>query len=413
MTWDAIVIGAGPAGCTAAILLARGGLRVLLLDKSAAPPPKVCGEYLSPGCLRILDRIGALQAVREAGARRLSGMLIHTAAGQSLRATYPGGRGLGSPHTYALAVRRDRLDPILLDLALQSGVEYAPHFQVSDLIWENHRVVGVQGRHRGGGAALRARLIVGADGRNSVVARRLGTVTRHPWLDKVALVVYATGVFRAEDVGEIFLSRDRYCILNPIAPDLTNLGFVINRREFIRPIDPADFLREAGATMPCLADRLARARLIAPARCLGPLAHHATRVAAPGALLVGDAVGFLDPFTGEGIYAALRSAELAVASALPALHDRPAPPLELRDYAVAWRREFGAKWRLCAAFQYAIRRPLVAEWLVTSLTRRPDLTTFLMAVVGDLIPVHALSPLNLLARFLAGQEPSSTCPKVS
>ena len=65
--WDAIVVGAGPAGSTAAALLAREGLRVILLDKSATPPLKVCGEYLSPGCLRILDRIGALQLVREAG----------------------------------------------------------------------------------------------------------------------------------------------------------------------------------------------------------------------------------------------------------------------------------------------------------------------------------------------------------
>ena len=96
MFWDAIVVGAGPAGCTAATLLAREGLRVVLLEKSAAPPSKVCGEYLSPGCLRILDRIGAVQLVREAGARPLSGMVIHTAAGRSLRATYPSGKALGA-----------------------------------------------------------------------------------------------------------------------------------------------------------------------------------------------------------------------------------------------------------------------------------------------------------------------------
>ncbi|HWT78255.1 MAG TPA: FAD-dependent monooxygenase, partial [Candidatus Methylomirabilis sp.] len=146
--WDAIVVGAGPAGCTAATLLRREGLRVLLLDKSAAPPAKVCGEYLSPGCQRILDRIGGLRPVLDLGARPLSGMLIHTAAGRWLRATYP-----GDPETSlrinALTIRRDRLDPALLARAVGAGTEYLPHFQASELVRENERIVGISGRHGG------------------------------------------------------------------------------------------------------------------------------------------------------------------------------------------------------------------------------------------------------------------------
>jgi flavin-dependent dehydrogenase len=229
-------------------------------------------------------------------------------------------------------------------------------------------------------------------------------------LDKVALVGYAAGVRRAEDVGEIFLGRDRYCILNPIAPDLTNIGLVLNRREFRPGADPTDFLLQASGTLPGLGDRLARARIVARVRCLGPLAHHATRVAAPGALLVGDAAGFLDPFTGEGIHAALRSAELAVESALAALLSGPTPRPELHDYALAWQREFRAKWRLCSALQHAIRRPLLAEWLVSRLSRRPALTALFMAAVGDLIPAQDLNPLGFLARLLAGAEQPQTWP---
>ena len=398
--WDAIVVGAGPAGCTAATLFAREGLRVLLLDKSAAPPPKVCGEYLSPGCLPILERIGALKSVWDAGGRPLYGMTIHTAARRTLEATYPRDSDVTGSPLHGLSVRRAVLDPMLLDRAVKDGAEFEPYFQVSDLVWEDGRVVGVQGRHRGRVTALRGRLTVGADGRNSVVARRVGSVTRHRWLDKVALVSYVTGAERAEDVGEIFLGHDRYCILNPIGPDLTNVGLVINRRDFTPTTDPTRFLLETAATLPGLRDRLADARPIGPVRCLGPLAYRGSQLAARGALLIGDAAGFLDPFTGEGLYTGLRSAELAVQCALPALCNGSAAHPDLRTYAAAWRREFLPKWRLCTLFQHAIRRPPLAEWLVAGLSRRPDLTTLLMAVVGDLIPAYTLTPLRLFPRLL-------------
>ncbi|HSD49842.1 MAG TPA: NAD(P)/FAD-dependent oxidoreductase, partial [Candidatus Methylomirabilis sp.] len=335
--WDVVVVGAGPAGCVAATLFARKGLRVVIVDKSAAPPSKVCGEYLSPGCLPILERIGALRNIREVGARPLHGMLISTSGGQVLRARYP------SSH-YGLAIRRELLDPILLDVAIKSDAEFLPHFQVSDLVWDGGRAVGIRGRHRGQPRMLRARLVIGADGRNSVVARRLGTVIRHRWLDKLALVGYITGARRADDLGQIFLGRDRYCILNPISPDLTNVGLVINRREFTPRTDATRYLMQTVTTFADLGDRLALARPICPARCLGPLAYHALRLTAPGALLIGDAAGFLDPFTGEGIYAALRSAELAAESALPSLlGDFDSVP-DLLAYGESWRHEFLAKW---------------------------------------------------------------------
>jgi flavin-dependent dehydrogenase len=376
-----------------ATLFAREGLRVLILDRAAAPPSKVCGEYLSPGCLPMLERIGVLRTIREVGARPFHGMLIYTSGGQVLHTRYP-------PSYHGLAIRRELLDPILLDLAIKSDAEFLPHFQVSDLVWEGDRVVGVRGRRRGVPTVLHGRLTIGADGRNSVVARRLGAVMRHRWLDKLALVGYVTGARCPDDVGEIFLGRDRYCILNPISPDLTNVGLVINRREFDPRADPTRYLIQAVTAFAGLEDRLASATPIRPARCLGPLAHYATRLTAPGALLIGDAAGFLDPFTGEGIYAALRSAELAVESALPSLVGDSDSVPDLLAYGESWRHEFLAKWRLCTGLQHAIRLPLLAEGLVRWLTRRPDLTAVLMAAVGDLLPAGDLTLAKLLRRAI-------------
>jgi len=100
-------------------------------------------------------------------------------------------------------------------------------------------VVGVQGRHRGVWTSRRAGLVIGADGRASVVARRIGAVLRHAWLDRMAVVGYLTGVRREREVGEVFLGRDRYGILNPIASGLTNIGLVINRGDVPRGESPS------------------------------------------------------------------------------------------------------------------------------------------------------------------------------
>jgi hypothetical protein len=219
---------------------------------------------------------------------------------------------------------------------------------------------------------------------------------RHRWLDKLAMVGYVAGARRADDLGEVFLGRDRYCILNPITPELTNIGLVFNRREFHPTSDLTHSLLEAARSFPGLRDRLSYARPIAAARCLGPLAFFATRLTAPGALLIGDAAGFLDPLTGEGMYAALRSAELAVEAATPLLVMNSDRNPKLPAYDHAWRRELHAKWRLCTGLQHAIRHPLLADWLASRLARSPDLAGMLMAAVGDLIPAHGPSLLHLL-----------------
>jgi geranylgeranyl reductase family protein len=405
MTWDVIVVGAGPAGCAAATLLARQGLHVGLLDKSASPPPKVCGEYLSPGSLSILETLGALDPIRRAGARPLRGMVIHTEGGRTLRAVYPRGAESGAHPDHGLAIRRALLDPILLAVARESGAQFEANFQVADLRWEGKRVAGVVGRHHGRLCERRSRLVIGADGRNSVVTRRIGTVTWHPWLEKVALMGYVAGAHRDEDAGEVFLGRSCYGILNPIEPGLTNVGLVVNRSAFTPKTSPEGFLLGAGGILPGLEGRLANARLSGPVRCLGPLAHRASRVAVPGALLIGDAAGFLDPFTGEGIYTALRSAELAARSVVAGGRQARAA---LREYGRAWSRKVLVKWRLCMVLQHAIRRPMLAEWLVGRLSLRPQFTSQLMAVIGDLKPAHEFSLLGLFAHLMGGLPPSLT-----
>ncbi len=385
MDWDAIVVGAGPAGCAAATFLARDGMRVLLLEKASHPTPRVCGEYLSPGCLPLLERLGILSDLRQTGARPINGMQLHTAHGRHWHVRFPRSSMFPSP-VHGLAIPRELLDSHLLCAAVASGTQFQVGFQCGDLIHERGRVAGVSGRLQGRIASFRGQLVVGADGRNSVVARRLGAVERLAWLEKMALVAHMEGVERAEDMGEIFLGTDRYAILNPVTAASTNVGVVLSRRHFSPAADPTSLLREVADTLPGLAPRLRSARFLGRVRCLGPLAYRVSHLAAPGCALVGDATGFLDPFTGEGIYAGLRSAELATRFALAELRGGRSEAPDMRAYGLAWKRETATRWRLCALLQHVLRRRLLADWLVALLAASPPLANRLTAVIGNLPP---------------------------
>ena len=404
MRWDAIVVGAGPAGSTTAALLARGGLAVLILEKTIdGLPAKICGEYVSPGCLPILRRLGALASLSEMS-RPLYGMMLRTASGSVLRASYTAAAPPTETRLHGLSLSRALLDPLLLDLAVKSGAEVESGFQVGD-VRRDGPLVEVAGRLRGCATCRSARVVIGADGRHSAVARRLGAVRRHPWLDKMALVAYVTGVEREDEWAEVFLGPDRYAILNPMADGVTNVGVVANRRDLRRGEDPRQSLWAMATRIPGLDSRLRHARFSASPRCVGPLAHRAAVLAARGTLLVGDAAGFLDPFTGEGVYAALRSAELAAQHVLADWTSAGPAPETLAGYAREWTQELESKFRFATHLQRAIRHPKLADWLVAGLSRRSGLSATLLRAAGDLVPPRDLS-LWRLARGAARRPPS-------
>lgn len=383
---DVLVVGGGPAGTAAAILLARAGLEVCLLEKGTFPREKPCGEYLSPGCVPLLNRLGVLAALEGMEPQPIRGMRIETAGGTVFTGTYPGD-GL-PPHGYSLP--RYQFDALLVEAARQAGVAYLEGWRAVDLVRKGRIVAGVVADSENGPQPFTAPLTIGADGRNSVVARRLKLFARHPSHRKVALVQRFQTHAELGDLGQVYLGRKGYCILNPQGAGTVNVGVVVDQRDL--PLHQAWEGVFAGLldAYPQVQAKLSGARPLNPLWVLGPLACHAKRVAGKGFLLVGDAAGYYDPMTGEGVFQALRGAELAAEIATQALGRGDAGLQTLKRYGVAYRKEFAPKNRVCQILQQIVSRPRLCELLGRHLEGRGEHVEELMGVVGDLLPPQRL-----------------------
>jgi len=363
-------------------------VRVLLLDRAHFPREKPCSEYLSPESTRVLERLGndVLAAVAAASPARLTGMKV----------VAPSGTGVvGRFETFSFALPRTRFDTILLNAAQARGVEVREGVKVEELVYERGAVGGVVARDTGHGTreTFRARVVVGADGLRSVVARRLGMVhTAGP--RRIAFTAHVADVPGVHDLGEMHVGRLGYVGLGPIGEGVTTVALVVPFAEAYR----GDRFFAELHRFPAVAGRFDPRRLVRRVLATGPFArwsrHPVATGGGGGALLVGDAADFFDPFTGQGIYSALRGAELAAA----AIVDTLATGASLRHYARARRREFTGKWLLERMIGIAVGWPALIERVVGRMLRRPELADLLVRATGNCIPARAV----LTPRVLAG-----------
>jgi len=399
---EVLVVGAGPAGSATAILMAERGWPVLLLDKAEFPRPKICGEYLSPEGARLLDRLGVLKDVDAAGAQPLRGMRIIAPDGTTLQGSYPTTGPWRGYRDYGLSIPREVFDPILLERARSLSVDVRERHRVTGLLREQDRVIGVTGENTEGQPfEARARLVIGADGRASVVARALGLVRPHR-LQRLALIQDVEGLTGFEGRGEIYVDPPDYSILNPVAPRLVNLSLVVplaHARPYRGRME--DFFHARLKQLRHLAPRLSGMTPAGPLRVMGPLAYRVTEPRAGGVLLVGDATGFFDPFTGEGLFTALRSAELAAEVAHAGLARGDLSAGALAPYATARRRALRDKEWVTRGLQFVIRRRSLANRVARLLAARPALLDALMGVMGDFVPPRELLRPRNLRRVLA------------
>jgi flavin-dependent dehydrogenase len=367
---DVAIAGGGPAGALAALVLSRAGARVRIFDRARFPRHKLCGDTVNPGALAVLVRLGMADV---AGALPVEGMLVTGERGVRIAGRYPDGMT-------GRAIQRRELDYALLMAAVRAGAQLDDEVLVRGATVTGNVVDGLSVATRDGATRrVNARLVIAADGRHSRVGRSL----RLSWFPRAprrwAIGAYFSDARGLTECGEMHIRRERYIGVAPLPGGLANACVVTADRRGVG--NPVSFLQRVLRTEPELSERFSDARLVGRPVVLGPLAVECRGAGAPGLLLAGDAAGFIDPMTGDGLRFALRGAELAAQEALHALEhgNRDA---YLRLHATRFR-EFRTKWRFNRILRSLAGSPAAVSLAAAAASVVPSLVEGAIRYAGD------------------------------
>ncbi len=372
---EVIIIGAGPAGSSAAILLAQRGLRVLLLEKSRFPREKLCGEFLSPETLNVFARLGVRTRMLEAGAQIIRHWVMVAPNGRRVEvplAWLAGGEG------HAIGLSRSRMDAILLDRAREVGVEVREAFHVSPRLSRAGEITFVEGKADGETVErFAAPLVLDASGRGRLFARNepvTASVKSKNGSRPFGVKVHLRGVEGLGETGELFFFKDGYGGMSDVEGGRTNLCF-ITTEETLRAAkgDRHALLEATMMTNPAARERLRGAVVDGEWLGTGPL-NYGRQPVVPGVLAIGDAGAFIDPFTGSGMLLAMTSGELVASVISDAFaSDERHPEVIAHRYHQLHRQKFGWRFRACAMLRSLAFKPATRNLLAMLLSRHSSL----------------------------------------
>ncbi|MFQ5570903.1 MAG: NAD(P)/FAD-dependent oxidoreductase, partial [Rhodothermales bacterium] len=349
MTYDALIIGGGLAGCSAAIQLAERGLDVLLLEKRQYPAHKLCGEFLSVEVLSMFERLGVGEAVLQAGARPIDQVRVTTRDGAIFESVLPG---------TALGLSRYALDRLLFERARAAGADVHDGIAVRSVEGSLDRGFVVKAAH----ASLEARVVLGAYGKRSLLDRKLGRSflrTRSPF---VAFKAHYVGVDLPRTI-ELHAFPGGYCGLSHVEEGRVNVCWIARDHTLKQANgDPETMIEQSLKQNPALAERFETMERVSERfLAVSQVAFGMKGAFADDVCMIGDTAGMIAPMCGDGMAMALRSAELAV----PLVAEFLGGALEASDfrecYERAWRREFGLRLRLGRWMHHGYIHPSAAS----------------------------------------------------
>ena len=379
---DALVVGGGPAGSTLALRLARAGVGVAVLERRRFPRAKVCGGYLSVGAINALGDLGVLDRV--------------SVVAHPIRFISLAGFGIGPlcwriPNGGALSIDRAALDAILLDCAASCGARIVHGSFVTATQFED-RVLVEYRQGDGTTARLDTRVLVAADGAWSSVAQRAGLAPRVRKCGRWAVGGYLRGQPQSDEL-EMHVGRNGYYARNPLAGGTTNSMLVM---PMPTPESEAD---DVVAQITCGRHRFER-NAIEKRVAIGPLWYRPKRVSLGRVLLTGDAGGFVEPFTGQGMAIATQLS-LPAANAVREILAGVALREAGARYRAAHRSLVAPRRMLGALVEALVRIPALRSRALRNVARRPHVAEAVFAAIAGAAPARTALSVGRLWSLVA------------
>jgi menaquinone-9 beta-reductase len=368
--FDVAIVGAGPAGSSAAVTISRRGYSVALLDKEQFPREKLCGDFLNPINWPVLRDFGVDRELLARSHEKVTTFHFTSFSGQEVEVPLSG-REDGK--LFGLGVRRFDLDHVLLKKAESEGANLFQECKLTNLKREAQSWL-LRFDRKGMIEELRARVLVGADGRNSWVAHHLG-LSGKPAMQRRAvgfqLRLKCSNTIHGK--VEIHLFPSGYAGIVGLGGNTLNLCLAVDKSQFQYHRTLRRLLESCLSVNPHLQWILTRSEAIGEARSVYPVCFPPRRAFGEGFLLVGDAARVNEPVTGEGIYFALKSGKLAARTIDQALRKNDFSAEHLSSYDRECRLAFRTRWRINTLIGWLIYRPALLSPLIRYSGRRRGL----------------------------------------
>ena len=392
--YDAIIVGAGPAGTTAALYAHRLGLKCILLDKSIFPRDKICGDALSGKSVRIMKELDLLDGVEQLYGSEINRITFGGPSHNQFD-VYLKGSKVNQHITKGFVIPREIFDNYLFEKAA-AVTETRQGFAVKDLVYEHSIVAGVKGETKEGlEEIVKAPIIIGCDGANSIVARKLGLYEMDMENTAVAIRCYYSGVEGLTDQIELHYLKEvnpGYFWLFPAGEGKANIGIGLSKndakkegrtlRQILDEVTESEYFR----------DRFKNAKpLEKPVGWNLPLGSSHRKNHGDGYMLLGDAAGLIDPFTGEGIGNAMVAGKYAMQVAAKSKNTGDYSEKAFSEYDKLLWDEIGKELRTSTKLQSLARSSFLLNFVINRAARNEEVQDIISGMLSNEIPKEELS----------------------